>query len=63
MCPHYSLYRSRPRLDASSFIAGDRHQLATLGRMGIKIMTMDDGRVQLLHTAAEVSDESDKDRI
>ena len=47
--------RKKPRLQAANFIAGDRDQHDQLRRMGIKIITMADGRVQLLHTAADVS--------
>ncbi len=46
--------RRKPRLRASDFMAGNKDQLEELRRMGIQIVTMKDGRVQLLHTAAEV---------
>ena len=45
--------RSR-RLRADEFISGNSEHLEDLRRMGIKIVTMNDGRVQLLHTASEV---------
>lgn len=40
---------------AVDFIAGNKEQLEQLHAMGIRIATMADGRVQLLHTASEVS--------
>ena len=50
------LYRYRPsRLRASDFIAGNAEHLSALSRMGIKLVTMNDGRVQLLHVSSEVS--------
>lgn len=42
------------RLKASEFIAGNKDQVALLNRMGIRIITMSDGRVQLLHLSNEV---------
>ncbi|KAL3872065.1 hypothetical protein ACJMK2_040022 [Sinanodonta woodiana] len=42
-----------PRLKASEFMAGNREQLQQLQLMGIRISTMSDGRIQLLHTASE----------
>lgn len=44
----------RQRLHASEFIAGNKDQLEALHAMGIRIATMSDGRIQLLHTASEV---------
>jgi mannosidase alpha-like ER degradation enhancer 3 len=41
-------------LKAADFIAGNKEQLEMLHAMGIRIATMADGRVQLLHTASEV---------
>ena len=46
--------RKKPPLRAVEFIAGNKEQLEQLHKMGIRIITMKDGRVQLLHTAAEV---------
>ncbi|XP_025112194.1 ER degradation-enhancing alpha-mannosidase-like protein 3 isoform X2 [Pomacea canaliculata] len=43
----------RERLHASEFIAGNKDQLEALHAMGIRIATMSDGRIQLLHTASE----------
>lgn len=40
------------------FIAGNKDQLEELRRMGIRIATMKDGRVQLLHTASEAASAS-----
>ena len=53
---HLLLYicSKEPRLRARDFVAGNKNQLYHLKRMGIKIVTMSDGRVQLLHTASEV---------
>ena len=44
-----------PRLKAADFIAGNKAQLQLLHNMGIRIATMADGRIQLLHSAADVS--------
>ena len=41
---------------AASFVAGNQKHVDQLRQMGIRIITMRDGRVQLLHTASEVSD-------
>ncbi|XP_069121333.1 ER degradation-enhancing alpha-mannosidase-like protein 3 [Argopecten irradians] len=49
----------RPRLRAADFIAGNKAQLELLVMMGIKIATMADGRVQLLHTAGEAASPED----
>ncbi|XP_064649418.1 ER degradation-enhancing alpha-mannosidase-like protein 3 isoform X2 [Lineus longissimus] len=52
------------RLRAHDFIAGNKAQLDDLKRMGIRIITMKDGRVQLLHTAADaVSVEDGEDGL
>ena len=42
-----------PRLRASEFVAANREHLDMLRQMGIRIATMPDGRIQLLHTAGE----------
>ncbi|XP_045195747.2 ER degradation-enhancing alpha-mannosidase-like protein 3 [Mercenaria mercenaria] len=44
---------SGSRLRASDFVAGNQDQLTQLKEMGIRLMTMADGRIQLLHTASE----------
>ncbi|XP_060068085.1 ER degradation-enhancing alpha-mannosidase-like protein 3 [Ylistrum balloti] len=49
----------KPRLRAADFIAGNKAQLDLLMLMGIKIATMADGRVQLLHTAGEAASPED----
>ncbi|KAK3088771.1 hypothetical protein FSP39_023586, partial [Pinctada imbricata] len=51
--PSGSCRVDRHRLKAAEFIAGNKAQLAQLNNMGIKIVTMNDGRIQLLHSAAE----------
>lgn len=52
-CPQPS--PSGPRLKASDFVAGNQQQLKQLNDMGIRLMTMADGRIQLLHTATEAA--------
>ncbi|XP_013410310.1 ER degradation-enhancing alpha-mannosidase-like protein 3 isoform X4 [Lingula anatina] len=47
--------RRVPRLRAADFIAGNADQLDLLKSMGIRLATMSDGRVQLLHTASEAA--------
>ena len=42
------------RLRAQDFVAGNKQQLILLKNMGIQLVTMNDGRIQLLHTATEV---------
>ena len=42
------------RLSAAEFQAGNKEHVAALERMGIRLVTMKDGRVQLLHTASQV---------
>jgi len=44
-----------PRLKASEFIAGNVEHMQSLSRMGIHLVTMTDGRVQLLHISSQVS--------
>nr|KAG5703061.1 hypothetical protein BaRGS_016222 [Batillaria attramentaria] len=57
LSPHQ---RSRqPRLRASDFIAGNKDQLELLHHMGIRMATMADGRIQLLHTASEARSPED----
>ncbi|KAL5012350.1 hypothetical protein ScPMuIL_010901 [Solemya velum] len=47
--------KNQKRLLASEFVSGNADQLAQLAQMGIRIATMKDGRIQLLHTASEAS--------
>ncbi|KAK6195946.1 hypothetical protein SNE40_001268 [Patella caerulea] len=51
--------RNSQRLKAVEFIAGNKEQLEQLNQMGIRIATMSDGRVQLLHTASEAATPED----
>ena len=44
-------FRRKPRLAAAEFVAGDQSQLEQLRRMGIRALTMADGRVQLLQVS------------
>ncbi len=46
--------RKKPPIRASEFIAGDKEQMEQLRQMGIRIVTLGNGMVQLQHTAAEV---------
>jgi len=57
-CPK-SRSKRKPRLRAGEFIAGNKPQLEQLRRMGIRIVTMSDGRIQLLHTASDASTPDD----
>lgn len=50
---------NRRRFRAIDFMAGNKEQLEILGRMGIRLMTMTDGRIQLLHTASEAASPMD----
>ncbi|KAH9500779.1 ER degradation-enhancing alpha-mannosidase-like protein 3 [Bulinus truncatus] len=50
---HPQLKSDRPRLKAADFVAGNKDHLELLHHMGIRMATMPDGRIQLLHTAAE----------
>ena len=47
--------RRKPRLLAANFVAGDTAQVEQLRRMGVRVVTMSDGRVQLLHTATDAA--------
>ncbi|GAB1597645.1 ER degradation-enhancing alpha-mannosidase-like protein 3 [Argonauta hians] len=49
----------RRRFRAIDFMAGNKEQLEILSRMGIRLMTMSDGRIQLLHTASEAASPMD----
>ncbi len=55
--------RKKPPLRAAEFMAGNKLQLEQLRQMGIRIVTMKDGRVQLLHTAAEVTSFTQSHRV
>ncbi|XP_055897620.1 ER degradation-enhancing alpha-mannosidase-like protein 3 isoform X3 [Biomphalaria glabrata] len=50
---HPQLKSDRPRLKASDFVASNKEHLELLHHMGIRLATMQDGRIQLLHTASE----------
>ena len=52
LCP--SQPGSSNRLRAQDFVAGNKQHLLQLKNMGIQLVTMNDGRIQLLHTATEV---------
>ncbi|XP_071948270.1 ER degradation-enhancing alpha-mannosidase-like protein 3 [Antedon mediterranea] len=47
---------SGKRLKATEFIPGNSDQLQQLTKMGIRLVTMSDGRVQLMHTASHAID-------
>ena len=53
-CSVCLLFRGRQRLRAAEFVAGNKEHLEQLKKMGIRIVTVNDGRAQLLHTASEV---------
>ncbi|XP_059157646.1 ER degradation-enhancing alpha-mannosidase-like protein 3 [Physella acuta] len=50
---HPHLKSDFPRLKAVDFVAGNKEHLELLHHMGIRMATMPDGRIQLLHTASE----------
>lgn len=50
-----SCRRPGPRLRAAEFLIGNKEHQDLIGRMGIKISTMSDGRLQLLHSSGSVS--------
>ena len=52
--PCSSCRRLGPRLRAAEFLIGNKEHQEVIGRMGIKISTMADGRLQLLHSAGSV---------
>ncbi|XP_052789807.1 ER degradation-enhancing alpha-mannosidase-like protein 3 isoform X2 [Mya arenaria] len=45
--------KAMSRFRATDFVAGNQDQLEQLQDMGIKLLTMADGRIQLLHTASD----------
>ena len=48
-----------PKLRASEFQAGNKDHVATLEKMGIRLVTMKDGRVQLLQTTSQAATTED----
>uniref|UniRef100_A0A0B7A140 alpha-1,2-Mannosidase n=1 Tax=Arion vulgaris TaxID=1028688 RepID=A0A0B7A140_9EUPU len=50
---HPQLQTEAQRLKAGDFVAGNKEHLAILHNMGIQVVTMPDGRIQLLHTSSE----------
>ena len=56
--PCSSCRRLGPRLRAAEFLIGNKEHQEVIGRMGIKISTMADGRLQLLHSAGSVRSRS-----
>lgn len=50
---HPRLQTEPQRLKAVDFVAGNKNHLEILRNMGIRIATMPDGRIQLLHTSSE----------
>lgn len=48
-----------PRLKASEFVPGNSEHMKELGRMGIQLVTLDDGRVQLMHSASKAKTPTD----
>uniref|UniRef100_A0A1S4MY25 alpha-1,2-Mannosidase n=1 Tax=Pediculus humanus subsp. corporis TaxID=121224 RepID=A0A1S4MY25_PEDHC len=55
MCPR----TSKRKLLASQFTAGDSEHLQLLKNMGIAVLSMADGRVQLVHTIASARSQAD----
>lgn len=52
---HPRVQTELPRLKAADFVAGNKEHLDILRDMGIRIATMPDGRIQLLHTSSEAA--------
>ncbi|PIK47189.1 putative ER degradation-enhancing alpha-mannosidase-like protein 3 isoform X2 [Apostichopus japonicus] len=50
---------SKPRLKASEFVPGNSEHMHQLGKMGIQLVTLDDGRVQLMHSASKAETPAD----
>merc|ERR1712168_259878 len=50
-CPKKSEAKKGPRFTAAEFTAGNTEHHAKLQKMGIRILTMSDGRIQLIHSA------------
>ena len=48
-----------PQIRASEFQAGNKDHVATLEKMGIRLVTMKDGRVQLLQTTSQAATTED----
>ncbi|XP_038063817.1 ER degradation-enhancing alpha-mannosidase-like protein 3 [Patiria miniata] len=57
-CPT-TIGRGRSRLRATHFVPGNEMHMKLLKRMGISLMTMKDGRVQLMHSAAQAATTED----
>ncbi|XP_022085237.1 ER degradation-enhancing alpha-mannosidase-like protein 3 isoform X2 [Acanthaster planci] len=51
--------KGRSRLRATQFVPGNEMHMKLLKRMGISLMTMKDGRVQLMHSAAQAATPED----
>lgn len=61
LCPR-PFQRVGGRLRATDFIAGNKEQMEHLNQMGIRLITMNDGRVQLVHISSEaISPEASHD--
>ncbi|CAF3906421.1 unnamed protein product [Rotaria sordida] len=56
-----TLDKSRNRLTAAEFSAGDPQHVAQLTQMGIQTQTMADGRIQLVHNSANAASNEDAD--
>ncbi|XP_034301044.2 ER degradation-enhancing alpha-mannosidase-like protein 3 [Magallana gigas] len=54
-----SCRRPGPRLRAAEFLIGNKEHQDLIGRMGIKISTMSDGRLQLLHSSGSAASKQD----
>ncbi|XP_071802032.1 ER degradation-enhancing alpha-mannosidase-like protein 3 [Asterias amurensis] len=51
--------KGRPRLHATNFVPGNEAHMKLLKKMGINLITMKDGRVQLMHSAAQATTPED----
>ncbi|XP_061164851.1 ER degradation-enhancing alpha-mannosidase-like protein 3 [Saccostrea echinata] len=59
LSPGDSCIRPSPRLHAADFVISNREHQELINRMGIKISTMSDGRLQLLHSAGSAASKQD----
>ena len=50
----FSRARKDGRLRAADFIPGNSEHMDELKKMGIRLITLKDGRVQLMHSASQV---------
>ncbi|PIK54410.1 putative ER degradation-enhancing alpha-mannosidase-like protein 3 isoform X2 [Apostichopus japonicus] len=50
---------SKPRLKASEFVPDNSEHMHQLGKMGIQLVTLDDGRVQLMQSASKAETPAD----